>query len=65
MIPLYALVLAASVRIGVFGLFRPQEFEIRPASGSTLEVTTIGEPRILHGAQAARLRGAAKVTGRG
>ena len=66
MTPLYALVLAASVRIGVFGLFHPQELEVRSAAaGATLEIAAGEESQVLRGGHSARLTSAAKVTGRG
>jgi peptidoglycan hydrolase-like amidase len=65
MIPLHAFVLAASVHVGVFGLFHPTELEVRPARGAVLELVTAGESRVLQGPRPARLRGAARIAGRG
>jgi peptidoglycan hydrolase-like amidase len=66
MTPLYALVLAASVRVGVFGLFHPQELEVRAAQAdATLEIAAGEQSQVLRGGHPARLISAAKVTGRG
>jgi peptidoglycan hydrolase-like amidase len=62
---LLSTMLAASVRIGVFGLFHPQELEIRPAVGQVLEVSSSTGTQVLEGARSLRLTGPAKVAGRG
>jgi stage II sporulation protein D (peptidoglycan lytic transglycosylase) len=45
-----------TVRIGVFGLFRPRELVVRPAAGRVLVVWAGTEPLKLEGAEQARLR---------
>ncbi len=57
--------LSVSVRVGVFGLFHPQELEIRPATGQVLEVSSSAGTQVLEGARSLRLTGAAKASGRG
>jgi stage II sporulation protein D len=47
---------ASSVRVGVFGLFHPQELAVRPAPGGTLELQAAGKSFLLYGEQRARLR---------
>ena len=59
-----ALVLAATVRISVFGLFHPVELDVQAARGSVIVVESDGHKETLEGAGVARLRSAAKVTGR-
>jgi stage II sporulation protein D len=61
---LLSTMLAASVRIGVFGLFHPQELEIRPAPGQVLEVNSSSGTQVLEGARSLRLTGVAKASGR-
>ena len=58
------LILAASVRIGVFGLFHPTELEVQPARGNVLVVESSGHRQVLEGVHSARLRSPATVTGR-
>ncbi|PYT18532.1 MAG: hypothetical protein DMG59_04070 [Acidobacteria bacterium] len=60
-----ALALAATIRIGVFGLFHPVELEVQPARGSVLMVEIAGERQVIEGAHSVRIRSAALVTGRG
>jgi stage II sporulation protein D len=45
-----------TVRIGVFGLFRPQELVLRPASGATVTIELGGSAVSLAGRQSAHLR---------
>lgn len=59
-----AAVLAATVKIGVFGLFHPVELEVRPVPGSILVVESDRRKRVLEGADSLRLKSAARVTGR-
>ena len=59
-----AAVLAATVKIGVFGLFHPVELEVRPVRGSVLLVESDRQKRVLEGAAALRLKSEARVTGR-
>jgi peptidoglycan hydrolase-like amidase len=59
------LAVALTVHIGVFGLFHPHELEVKPAAGQVLTVETNGEMQTLESGGALRLRGAARVTGRG
>ena len=47
-----AAVLAATVKIGVFGFFHPVELEVRPAPGSILVVESDRRKRVLEGADA-------------
>jgi peptidoglycan hydrolase-like amidase len=61
---MFAVVLAASVRIGVFGLFHPVELEVEAAPGTVLVVESNGRTQVLEGVHVARLRSAATVTGR-
>jgi len=58
-----ALAIATTVRIGVFGLFHPVEFEVRPARASLLVVEAGGRQERIEGAGSRRLRSAARVTG--
>lgn len=62
---LFTTLIAASVRIGVFGLFHPQELEIRPVAGQVIEVHSSTGVQVLEGTRSQRLTGAAKVGGRG
>jgi peptidoglycan hydrolase-like amidase len=59
-----AITIAAAVHIGVFGLFHPVQFEIKPALGQVLMVETEGRTSALEGSASARLRSPAHVTGR-
>ncbi len=59
-----ALVVAATVRIGVFGLFHPTEVDVQPGRGSVIVVESSGHKEVLEGTSVARLRTSAKVTGR-
>jgi peptidoglycan hydrolase-like amidase len=75
-----ALAIAATVRIGVFGLFHPVELEVKPVRGQVLVVDSGIESnqksgagankgsserrQILEGSASARLRSTAQVTGR-
>lgn len=59
-----ALAIAATVKIGVFGLFHPTALEVRPAAGRVIVVETEGRTQALEGSASVRLRGAARVTGR-
>jgi hypothetical protein len=62
-----AIAIAASVRIGVFGLFHPVQLEVKPAHGQVLRIVTdgsTGTTRFLEGTETARLRSPALVTGR-
>ncbi len=59
-----ALTLAATVRIGVFGLFHPALFDIQPARSGVLVIESNGREQVLEGAATARLRSPARVTGR-
>jgi len=61
---LLSTMLTASVRIGVFGLFHPQELEIRPATGQVLEVSSSTGTQVLEGARSLRVTGTAKASGR-
>ncbi|HSA92095.1 MAG TPA: SpoIID/LytB domain-containing protein [Terriglobales bacterium] len=45
-----------TVRIGVFGLFRPQELVLRPAPGATVTIELGGSAMSLAGGQSAHLR---------
>ena len=45
-----------TVRIGVFGLFRPQELVLRAAPGATVTIQVGGKPLSLAGSQVAHLR---------
>lgn len=45
-----------TVRIGVFGLFRPQELVLRPAPGGTVTIELGGSAMSLAGGQSAHLR---------
>jgi hypothetical protein len=55
----------ALVTIGVFGLFHPIEFEVRPAHGGTIVVERGGLRETLEGARSARIPGAARVAAAG
>jgi peptidoglycan hydrolase-like amidase len=67
-----ALAIAATVRIGVFGLFHPVELDVKPVVGQVLVIDSdIGSKRdsngrkqILEGSASARLQSPARVTGR-
>jgi peptidoglycan hydrolase-like amidase len=59
-----AITIAAAVHIGVFGLFHPVQFDVRPAPGQVLMVETEGRTTTLEGSASTRLRSAAHVTGR-
>jgi peptidoglycan hydrolase-like amidase len=59
-----AAVLAATVKIGVFGLFHPVELDVEPVRGGVLVVESTQQTHILEGAHTLRLRSAARVTGR-
>lgn len=59
-----AAVLAATVKIGVFGLFHPVELDLQPVRGSVLVVESKGQSKVLEGSDTLRLRSAAHVTGR-
>jgi peptidoglycan hydrolase-like amidase len=61
---LLSTMLAASVRVGVFGLFHPQELEIRPTAGQVLEISSSTGTQVLEGARSLRITGPAKATGR-
>ena len=61
---LLACTLAATVRIGVFGLFHPTNLEVKPANGGVIVIQSGGRSEVLEGAQT-NLRAAATVTGRG
>ncbi|HLW76895.1 MAG TPA: SpoIID/LytB domain-containing protein [Bryobacteraceae bacterium] len=58
------LVLAATVKIGVFGLFHPKALEVRPAAGHAIIVEIDGRRDVIEGSAIARLTGAARVSGR-
>ena len=58
------IIIAAAVHIGVFGLFHPVQFEIRPAQGHVLIVESEGRTSTLEGSASARLRSPAHVAGR-
>src|SRR5262245_18313236 len=53
-----------AVTIGVFGLFHPEELEVKPARGAVLSVVSDAGSRMVEGSAGVRLRSAAKVTGR-
>jgi peptidoglycan hydrolase-like amidase len=55
----------ALVAIGVFGLFHPAEFDVRPAHGGAIVVERGGVRETLEGAHSSRIRSAARVTARG
>src|ERR1700722_16696995 len=59
-----AITIAAAVHIGVFGLFHPMQFEVRPAPGQVLMVESEGRTSTLEASASARLRSPAHVTGR-
>lgn len=67
-----ALAIAATVRIGVFGLFHPVALDVTPARGQVLVIhsgiernqDSDGRRRILEGSASARLQSPARVTGR-
>jgi peptidoglycan hydrolase-like amidase len=67
-----AFAIAATVRIGVFGLFHPVELDVRPARGQVLVVesgaesgaVSNGRTQILEGSAVAHLRSSAQVTTR-
>jgi hypothetical protein len=59
-----ALAIAATVRIGVFGLFHPVELDVKPVRGQVLVVESRGRKEILEGSASARLQSPARVTGR-
>jgi len=59
-----ALVLTATVRIGVFGLFHPVEVEVQPLRGNILVVESEGKKQILQGSDVIKLHAAALVQGR-
>jgi len=59
-----ALAIATTVKIGVFGLFHPVEFEIQPAGANILVVESAGQQQQrIEGSNRVRLRSAARVTG--
>jgi hypothetical protein len=58
-----ALAIATTVRIGVFGLFHPVEFEIQPARANVLVVESGGRQRRMEGTALVGLRSPARVTG--
>jgi peptidoglycan hydrolase-like amidase len=58
-----ALAIAATVRIGVFGLFHPVELEVQPASASALVVDTGGRQQRVEGTGKIRLTRPSRVTG--
>jgi peptidoglycan hydrolase-like amidase len=65
-----AIAIAATVRIGVFGLFHPVQLEVKPAHGQVLRIEAPGPngahgtTRFLEGTETARLQAPALVTGR-
>lgn len=59
-----ALTLAATVKIGVFGLFHPMVLDVKPVQGQVLNVASQGRTQVLEGSATLRLRSAALVTGR-
>jgi peptidoglycan hydrolase-like amidase len=59
-----AIAIAATVRIGVFGLFHPVQLEVKPVHGQVLRIVTHGTTRFVEGTETARLQSAALVTGR-
>jgi peptidoglycan hydrolase-like amidase len=56
--------LPALMTIGVFGLFHPTELEVRPGAGTVILVESMGRTVRLEGAASARIRTAARVSGR-
>jgi peptidoglycan hydrolase-like amidase len=58
------LALALTVHVGVFGLFHPQELEVKPVAGQVLMVESGGVVQTLESGHAMRLRSPAHVTGR-
>jgi peptidoglycan hydrolase-like amidase len=57
-----ALAIATTVRIGVFGLFHPVEFEVQPARANLLLVESGGRQQRIEGTASIRLRSPARVT---
>jgi hypothetical protein len=51
-----AAVLAATVKIGVFGLFHPVELDVEPVRGGVLVVESTQQTHILEGAHTLRPR---------
>ncbi len=51
----------ATLRIGVFGLFRPLELELRPAPGAALTIIAGDEALVLEGSERAQMRAAGEV----
>jgi peptidoglycan hydrolase-like amidase len=58
-----ALAIAATVRVGVFGLFHPVELEVQPARASVLVVESNGRQQRIEGSSSLRLRSPARVAG--
>ena len=59
-----SLAIAATVHIGVFGLFHPMQLDVQPAHGNVLVIASDSGQQTLEGSAVAHFRGPARVTGR-